>query len=68
MVSTPVPALEVFRKSVAPAFLVKVPVVKRHLSPELGLINAQAGWSAVGGPLNAGAGVRIAIIFQRNVG
>jgi minor extracellular serine protease Vpr len=42
--------------------VVKVPVLKRHLSPELDLVNAQAGWNAVGGPLNAGAGSRIAVI------
>jgi len=42
--------------------VVKVPVVKRHQSPELDLINAPAAWSRLGGAQNAGAGSKIAII------
>jgi minor extracellular serine protease Vpr len=42
--------------------VVKVPVVKRHQSPELDLINAPAAWNQLGGAKNAGAGSKIAII------
>jgi uncharacterized protein (TIGR03437 family) len=42
--------------------VVKVPVVKRHQSPELDLINAPAAWNRLGGAKNAGAGSRIAVI------
>lgn len=42
--------------------VVWLPPLRHHLDRALGLVNAAAAWSANGGPDNAGAGVRIAII------
>ena len=39
-----------------------LPPVKRDLNTAVDLVNAQAAWSAVGGPANAGAGIKIGII------
>src|SRR5215831_5590981 len=39
-----------------------LPPVTRDLNAAVGLVNASAGWSAVGGTGNAGAGIKIGII------
>ncbi|HYD82876.1 MAG TPA: S8 family serine peptidase, partial [Opitutus sp.] len=44
------------------AYVERLRPLKRHLSRALDLSNVSAAWSAVNGPQNAGAGVRIAII------
>jgi len=42
--------------------VVHVPRVKRDLDQALGWMNVSAAWSALGGPGNAGAGIKIGII------
>jgi uncharacterized protein (TIGR03437 family) len=44
------------------ARVVEMPPLKRNMIKAVDLVNAPAGWAAVGGEAQAGAGVRIAII------
>jgi uncharacterized protein (TIGR03437 family) len=44
------------------AYVERLVPMKRHLTEALNLMNVPAAWSAVNGPQNAGAGVKIAIL------